>query len=235
MIKNLLLTNTVFSFGGIIGAGVWQYYNDIYTLTNAYEFFWFVTITSFIIGITGYLFYRDLHHSKDNLLFSLLVSFISLLYTIFWLSCSATIARYLRECVYIKDKLNSIYFDDNYNYTCNGEIITTIFGFANFFVWAAICYFLFLSLYNIHDITNSYRQNNDIEMSLPQEEPQQSEPQQSEPAPEPQQSEPAPEPQQSEPQQSEPEPEPQQSEPEPQQPQQPQQSEPEPQQSQPVP
>jgi hypothetical protein len=71
---------------------------------------------------------------------------VSVLYPIFWLAASASVASHLRDCLYIKNKLRE-YDDDFYfwgyrfNVQCDGEIVSTSFGFANFIVWV---YVLFL-------------------------------------------------------------------------------------------
>jgi hypothetical protein len=45
----LLIANLLFSIGGIVGNSLWAASNSIYTLSSAYEFYWFVTVSSFLI------------------------------------------------------------------------------------------------------------------------------------------------------------------------------------------
>jgi hypothetical protein len=144
----LLIANLLFSIGGIVGNSLWAASNSIYTLSSAYEFYWFVTVSSFLIGVGGSVYYSGVVKYSENVKQYLSYAFVvvSVLYPIFWLAASASVASHLRDCLYIKNKLRE-YDDDFYfwgyrfNVQCDGEIVSTSFGFANFIVWV---YVLFL-------------------------------------------------------------------------------------------
>lgn len=144
--RELLLTaNLLFSLGGIVGNSLWAASNDVYTLSSAYEFYWFVTVSSFLIGVGGVVYHsgqiKTLGNVKNNIFYTFIV--ISVLYPIFWLAASASVASHLRDCLYIKERLEK-YDDDFYfrgyrfNLKCDGEIVSTSFGFANFIVWVIV-------------------------------------------------------------------------------------------------
>jgi len=147
--RELLLTaNVLFSIGGIVGNSLWAASNSIYTLSSAYEFYWFVTVSSFLIGVGGSVYHSGVVKYSENVKQYLSYAFVvvSVLYPIFWLAASASVASHLRDCLYIKNRLRE-YDDDFYfwgyrfNVKCDGEIVSTSFGFANFIVWV---YVLFL-------------------------------------------------------------------------------------------
>jgi hypothetical protein len=146
--KEILLTaNVLFSLGGIIGNSLWAASNNVFTLSSAYEFYWFVTVTSFLIGVGGMVYHSGkvqiVESVRKNLVYVFIV--ISVMYPIFWLAASASVASHLRDCLYIKKRLGNILDDDDYyfygyrfNLKCDGEIISTSFGFANFIVWVLV-------------------------------------------------------------------------------------------------
>jgi hypothetical protein len=134
----LLLGNLVFSIGGIVGNSIWAASDNIYTLTSAYEFYWFVTVSSLLIGITGGVYHLDILKFSDNdrkILFYVF-AVISVLYPIFWLAAAASVASHLRDCLNVKQRFGL-------NLTCDGAIISTSFGFANFVVWGFVLALIF--------------------------------------------------------------------------------------------
>lgn len=146
--KEILLTaNVLFSIGGIVGNSLWAASNNVFTLSSAYEFYWFVTVTSFLIGVGGMVYHSGkveiVESVRKNLVYVFIV--VSVLYPIFWLAASASVASHLRDCLYIKRKIGDVLYDDDYyfygykfNLECDGEIISTSFGFANFIVWVMV-------------------------------------------------------------------------------------------------
>lgn len=159
-----LVANTILILGSLVGCTIWAQSNDIYTLGSAYGFYWFVSILSFVLNIMGYLYHFNITKTMvndsvgENKKYIMFI--LSTIFVIFWLFASATVADYTHNCVYIK---NTVYqYDNLYSYinygniNCNGEIITTTFGFANFFLWLTIFIFsikvLFFT-YQINDTT----------------------------------------------------------------------------------
>jgi hypothetical protein len=171
--QNILLAlNLLFSLGGIVGNSLWAASNNIFTLSSAYEFYWFVTVSSFLIGVGGGLYHKGVvkfsDATKENLFYGFTV--ISVLYPIFWLAASSAVGSNLKDCLYIKNTLSG--FDDDFsfwgyrfNITCDGEIVSTSFGFANFIVWV---YTLFLFYPYIKrrffTVQESNSSDNDVQM-----------------------------------------------------------------------
>jgi hypothetical protein len=138
----LLLGNLVFSIGGIVGNSIWAASDNIYTLTSAYEFYWFVTVSSLLIGITGGVYHLGILKCSDNdrkMLFYVF-AVISVLYPIFWLAAAASVASHLRDCLYVKQRFGLGF---RLNLTCDGAIVSTSFGFANFIVWGFVLALVF--------------------------------------------------------------------------------------------
>ena len=150
----ILIANILLTIGAIVGISVFaSQKGDIYILSDTYGFYWFLSIFSFLIGIFGYA-YHQINYVKDQFPkseYSIYgMAFISLLFTVFWLSASASMASILRNCLYIKNLIYPNYYDldYSYNYTCNGEIITTTFGFSLFILWCIVTYIIGEKLYS---------------------------------------------------------------------------------------
>lgn len=161
----LFVFNFVFSVGAIVGASLWLYYDDYFTLGGSYGFYWFTAVFSLLVGIVGYAYHLvpnirnriPISHLSENVRFYMMFV-LAIVMWLFWLSSSASVASYLKDCLYIKNGLRSRGFDDNldfgfvmYNkrHTCIGEAVTTAFGFANFIVWSVIFYIVGCKIYKI--------------------------------------------------------------------------------------
>ena len=140
----LLILNIVFSVGGIVGAALWLHFDDYFTLGGGYGFYWFTSVLSFLVGVVGYA-YHSYSNVRENMSISKLsvstrmyvMGLLAFVMFVFWLGASASVASYLQDCVYIKNKIK--FFDHGYEF-CVGEAVTTAFGFSDFIVWCIIVY-----------------------------------------------------------------------------------------------
>lgn len=149
LISQIYLSSLIFSLGSIIGISIWANSNDVFTLSSSYSFYWFVALTSFLVSLQLYCSHTVqfmINYTRSNMplltLHSYVIPVFGGIYTIFWLGAAAGVASDLKSCLYIKrnyipTRFNR--FDDDYN--CNGEIVSTVFGFANFVVWCTIIYY----------------------------------------------------------------------------------------------
>jgi len=171
LIRKLFLASIILSICSIAGVSVWADSNDVFTLTNSYVFYWFVSITSFLFSLSAYfLMYEKnmINYTKQNIKLSNLhmytVSIFGTIYIIFWLGASASVASDLRYCLSIKNNFKNAYYYFNilynYNYNCNGEIVSTVFGFFNFILWCVIVYYSGSFWYSVYKKST----NNDIEL-----------------------------------------------------------------------
>lgn len=151
---SILLFNTVLSVGAIAGSAVWAAQNDIFTLSSAYNFYWFVSVLSFLLCAFGYVLHMKTPLNTLSFNYSSIVLGIVALVVLFWLSAAASVASVSRDCIYIKNRFGSrfYYFQDtqinNDSLSCTGEIITTTFGFASFVVWCIVSYFVGKHVYS---------------------------------------------------------------------------------------
>jgi|UniRef100_A0A6C0AL48 hypothetical protein len=142
LIRKFFIASIILSIGSIVGVSVWADSNDIFTLSDSYSFYWFVAITSLLFSLASY-FTHTLKYiisytrqsTKLSNLHMYAVSIFGSIYTIFWLGASASVASNLRYCLVIKNNYRY------YNYNCNGQIISTVFGFLNFILWCILCYY----------------------------------------------------------------------------------------------
>jgi len=127
----LSVANTLVSFGALAGVIVWASQPDLYRgLDNdGYGLYWFIAIASSIWGVLS-VFGHSLPAERwiipaiadsDKVLTWAGVFFIAV-----WVAAESKVANYLTHCIY----------DDNEEYKCTGEIITTAFGGAAVLVWA---------------------------------------------------------------------------------------------------
>lgn len=148
----ILIVNIILNIGAIVGISVFaSQTDDAYILSDTYGFYWFLSIFSFLNSMFGYAYHqinyvKDLFPKSEYSIYGM--AFISLLFTVFWLAASASMASILRNCIYIKNLIYPNYnLVDSYNYTCNGEIITTTFGFSLFILWCIVSYIMVKKLY----------------------------------------------------------------------------------------
>ena len=126
LIRKFFIASIILSIGSIAGVSVWADSNDISTLSNSYVFYWFVAITSFLFSLVSY-FYHTIKsiiiYIRKNIKLTNLhiytVSIFGSIYILFWLAASVSVASDLRYCLIVKNN-------------CNGQMISTVFGFANF-------------------------------------------------------------------------------------------------------
>jgi small-conductance mechanosensitive channel len=158
---SILLFNTVLSVGAIAGSAVWAAQNDIFTLSSAYNFYWFVSVVSFLLCVSGYVLHMKTPLTTLSFNYSSIVLGIVALVVLFWLSAAASVASVSRDCIYIKNRFGSrfYYFQDtqinNDSLSCTGEIITTTFGFASFVVWSIVSYFVGKHVYSSYQTPSS--------------------------------------------------------------------------------
>jgi hypothetical protein len=148
----VIMITLFLNLGSLIGLIVWASQDDIYTLTSIYEFYWFVSIFSLLTGLLG-LF---LHLKPDvikNTQFEhyklYIITFYSILMSVFWLAAAASISKLCRDCLYIKNKYYSIvdYYYSKNKFTCDGEILSTTFGIFLVILWLIIFLFVSKQLY----------------------------------------------------------------------------------------
>jgi hypothetical protein len=159
----ILLANIILSIGAIVGISVFaSQTGDIFISSDTYGFYWFVSTFSLLTGIVGYC-YHKIDYVKQQFPKSEYIIYgmglISLLFTVFWLAASASMTSVLRNCLQIKNLKYPEYIDDDqtgsviyfyydYNYTCNGEIITTTFGYSLFILWCVVSYIVVMKLFS---------------------------------------------------------------------------------------
>ena len=146
----------LFSASSIAGISVWAASNDIYTLTGSYNFYWVLSIFTFLLSLFSILYYKfpqtwkyltsqsEVGLSEHQSLYSMFG--FSFLLSILWLVASASVADTLRVCHHFKKHWQSDLLD--YNYKCNGEIVSTTFGFMLFGTWSTACYLLSKKMYS---------------------------------------------------------------------------------------
>lgn len=161
LISQVYSLSLLFSLGSIIGVSIWANSNNVLTLSSSYSFYWFVAITSFLVSLQLYCSHTIqfmINYTKQNIelltLHSYVIPVFAGIYTIFWLGAAAGVASDLRYCLYIKRNigLGRFYYDE---FNCNGEIVSTIFGFANFIVWCTIIYYGGSHWYNKYQTTTT--------------------------------------------------------------------------------
>ena len=172
----ILLANIILSIGSIVGIAIFASQpNDMYISSDAYGFYWFVSTFSLLSGIFGYA-YHKVNYVKQQFPKSEYgihgMALISLLFTVFWLAASASMTSVLRNCLQIKNLMHPRYLNDgesissarylndgesissaryllySYNYTCNGQIITTTFGFSLFILWCIVSYIVAIKMFS---------------------------------------------------------------------------------------
>jgi hypothetical protein len=124
------------SIGGIIGIGLWEYFTS-----DAYRFYLFVTISCIIVSIVVSLIHLcNIELPLDNLilLHFLMIPTLGSIYVVLWMVAAITISTQLTECV------------DSKVYSCNGEIVATVFGVLNLIVWMYIVVHGFHTWYRMY-------------------------------------------------------------------------------------
>ena len=148
------VVNILLSIGSIIGISLFtSQEHDVFKITDTFNFYWFVSVFSFLFGILGFMYHHfsfvkeRVPKSDYNIYYISLLSFIM---AIFWLAASISMASLLKNCLYIKNletNFNSEFVQE-YNYTCNGEIVSVSFGFSLFVLWFLVTFILLNSVYN---------------------------------------------------------------------------------------
>lgn len=140
----LMYSSVAFSVGGIIGAILFGVEDTIFTLSSAYGFYWFVTLMSLSVSLGGVVFHNmqsALPQKLLNVCNLYMISSVSFVMLVLWLSAAATVGNILSVCMYMKNELHV-------DVKCNGLIVATTFGFAEFLVWSVVSFFLSTRLYN---------------------------------------------------------------------------------------
>lgn len=181
----LLISNIILNLGALVGIIVATVQNNIFIVESGYSFYWFVTVVSILISVSGYLFhsYENVRNKFPNLQYGIyFMCGVAFVQSIFWLSAAASMASYTKHCVYLKNyvldyqsRYDVEYNSNFYNVKCDGEIISTIFGFGEFVIWCIVFYTTGLSIYK--------------QLVPPPQQPQLEQPQSEQPQPEQPQSE----------------------------------------------
>lgn len=144
----LLYSSVIFSVGGIIGAIVFGVQDSIFTLSSVYGFYWFVAIMSLLISVGGVLYHefpgvlpaKVVSWRDTNTYGVYIISAVSILMSVFWLSAAAAMGNIMSVCLYLQNSLEV-------SVTCKGEIVATTFGFAEFVVFAVVSYYVGVKAY----------------------------------------------------------------------------------------
>lgn len=166
----VIMANIFFNFGSLIGLIIWASQDDIYTLTSIYEFYWFVSIFSLLTGFFGFFLYLRpdfIKNTKFEDYKIYIITFYSVLMSVFWLAAAVSISKLCRDCFYIKKKYSSIvdYYYSKNKFTCDGEIISTTFGFCLLILWLIIFLFVSKELYqHIKSLDSQYNKKEEMEM-----------------------------------------------------------------------
>jgi flagellar biosynthesis GTPase FlhF len=142
----LAVTNIVFNIGALVGISVWASSNDIYTSTDSYGFYWFVTIVSNVIGVLGYIYHvtpylKEYVTSENKTYVGYFMLVLTVLNSVFWLSAASSTSVVLKNCLVLKrtfDRYTLFSFFDDSNLTCNGQIVSVVFGFLELLLWCTI-------------------------------------------------------------------------------------------------
>ena len=135
MITKLFLTTFLFSLGSIISV---IKSSDVFKSSELYIFYTGVSISAFLLSIVGcivnlhafpYVVQNEEREFAYELFMFTLPSFV---YTLSWSICSLGSAIYLKRCRDSNSDSDS----------CNGEIISTVFGFLNLLVWMFVMYYI---------------------------------------------------------------------------------------------
>lgn len=165
--------HSLFSTSSLVGISLWTASNDVYSGTSSYNFYWVLCIFTFLFAWLSVLYYKfpstwkyitshmELNLTEDQKLYSMFG--LSFVFTIMWLSASASVADITRECVHFKkywettlpdedyplyDRFSDGYYNLDYNYKCHGEIVSTTFGFLLFGTWGIVSYILSKAVYS---------------------------------------------------------------------------------------
>lgn len=128
MISKYFIASGIASIGSIVGISIWTNSNNIFTFSSIYEFYWFVSISSFILSILGYSFHTFNSFiqvvANVNLIHLHIISLtlFGLLYTLFWFSSGVALSQVVRHCSFINQVFNFAT-----DFTCDGEIISMTF------------------------------------------------------------------------------------------------------------
>lgn len=159
----VLYLHCLFSVLCVVGASIWTASDDVYTLTGSYTFYWFLTILTLFVSVLGLLYYKfpnvwehityqmELDLTANQKCYSIFC--ISIVFNMLWLVSAACVVDVLNQCQYFKkyweltlpDRLSNS--TDNYNYKCDGEIVSTTFAFSMFATWSFITFTLGKKLY----------------------------------------------------------------------------------------
>lgn len=165
--------HALFSLSSLVGISLWASSDDVYVLTSSYNFYWFMSIFTLLFSILSILYYKfpnvwnhltsqmELTLTDNQKLYTM--GGISFVMSIMWLAAAASVADVTRECLHFKKYWNSLlpdedyplydrfsngYYDLTYNYKCNGEIVSTTFGFLLFVTWLFMSFVLSKKVYS---------------------------------------------------------------------------------------
>jgi hypothetical protein len=169
-IKLLLIVNIILNLGSLMGIIVWAIQDDIYTLTSIYGFYWFVSIFSLISGLLGVFFHTISNNTTLQIPINqygiYVMTFYSIIMSVFWFASSIAVTQLTRDCLYIKYKYSSLvdYYYAKKEFTCNGEIISMTFGFGLLLLWVVILSIISKNLYERMIVEHS-KKNEEVEMT----------------------------------------------------------------------
>lgn len=163
-----LFTNCLLSLMTLVSISIWTSSSDVYTLTHAYNFYWFLSISSVFVSFLGILYHMypklwahftseiEMNLSNNQKLYS--IWFISVIFSIFWLAASSSVANITKQCRW-HYKWHTR--DSTYS-SCTAEIMATVFGFFLFFNW-----FFVLTILSIKSYSTLFSQTSSEPQSMP--------------------------------------------------------------------
>ena len=129
----LVISNLILSFCVIIGTTIWSSQFNIYLVYNGYGLSWFISFTSFITGIFGYIYHTtpSIRSNTRNRYYGLYGMIIyTLIITSLWFISMTINLDSCKDCIKLKNM--------NFDITCTGLIIISIFTTLSTLLWLII-------------------------------------------------------------------------------------------------
>ncbi len=127
----LLLLNFIASIGCLVGLIVWTTDTDIFSITGGYQYLWFLTILTLMVGLVGAAYHYFLQPQTLRVGIDHMITMSGLL-SVLWLAGVCVITTYVAECSELQKK------SAGSSLSCNGEIVTTTFSYFSLLVWMYI-------------------------------------------------------------------------------------------------
>lgn len=172
------LATLVLSFITISGLSIWKLEDDIYIYLypHAYGFLWFLVIVTlfFSISVIGLTINKNSRMYIETELLRLgdlvYVFFtpVTFIVSICWLAITSNIIQITDRCFRFKRFMNEGFYN---KFTCTGETIISVFGFALFIIYGCLFFFNAVKVYKMLIENYKYNQHtqNELEQQTTQE------------------------------------------------------------------